>query len=178
MEPVPHAVLDAHPVTLGDGSEVTVRSLRGADRRRLEAVFDELSDESRYTRFGGPKASLTDAELTYLAEVDNHDHEALLALDEDGSPIGVARYVRESAQGAVAEAAFAIVDAWQARGLGTELARLLAGRARAEGVTSLRFDVLAENTPALALARGLGKVARSSRDGAMVQLLVELPPEP
>jgi GNAT superfamily N-acetyltransferase len=174
MEPIPHAVLDAHPRELADGSRVTVRSLRGADGRRIREVFDELSARSRYLRFGGAKTALTDDEVRYLTDIDNTDHEALLALDGDGSPVGVARYVRDRIEPALAEAAFTVVDAWQGRRLGTQLARLLAGRARAEGIARFRLDVLADNGPGLALARGLGRVAASRRDGASVELVIEL----
>lgn len=174
VEPIPHAVLDAHPVGLADGSAATVRSLRGTDGRRIREVFDELSERSRYLRFGGAKTVLTDDEIRYLTDIDNADHEALLALDADGSPVGVARYVRDRSDPTLAEAAFTVVDAWQGRRLGTHLARLLAGRAHAEGIARFRLDVLAGNGPGLALARGLGRVVDSQREGASVELVIEL----
>jgi protein lysine acetyltransferase len=174
MEPIPHAVLDAHPITLEDGSSATVRSLRGADRERIRQVFAELSERSRYLRFGGAKTVLGEAELSYLTDVDNRDHEALLTLDDDGAPIAVARYVRDRTDPSLAEAAFAVVDSRQGHGLGRALARLLAGRAHAEGIARFRLDVLADNGPGLALARGLGRIVESRRDGSTVELVVEL----
>jgi RimJ/RimL family protein N-acetyltransferase len=174
MEPIPHAVLDAHPLTLEDGSAVTVRSLRGADGQRIREVFAELGDRSRYLRFGGAKTALTDDEIRYLTDIDNRDHEALLALDSEGAPVGVARYVRDRADPTLAEAAFTVIDAWQGRRLGTSLARLLAGRAHAEGIRRFRLDVLSDNRPGLALARGLGRIVETRREGASVELVVEL----
>jgi RimJ/RimL family protein N-acetyltransferase len=120
------------------------------------------------------KTTLTEQELTYLTQIDNRDHEALLALDGDGAAIGVARYVRDPADRELADAAFTVIDAWQGRGLGRALARLLAARALAEGIRRFRLDVLTDNAPGLALARGLGSVVASTHDGSMVELVIAL----
>ncbi len=105
-----------------------------------------MSEESRYRRFLSPKPSFTSAELAYLTEVDHHDHEALIAIEpESGEPVGVARYVRDPAQPHVAEAALAVVDEWQHRGVGTALLRHLIARARQEDVRRFRTSVLGDN---------------------------------
>ena len=105
-----------------------------------------MSEESRYRRFLSPKPSFTSAELAYLTEVDHHDHEALIAIEpESGEPVGVARYVRDPAQPQVAEAALAVVDEWQHRGVGTALLRHLIARARQEDVRRFRASVLGDN---------------------------------
>src|SRR5665811_2355055 len=88
----------AHPreivVTLRDGSRVTVRPIRPQDAAPLRAGFERLSDESRYRRFLSPMQELRGAMLRYLAEVDHHDHEALIAGGADGTILGVARSLR------------------------------------------------------------------------------------
>ena len=84
--------------------------------------------------------------------MDHHDHEALIAIEpESGEPVGVARYVRDPAQPQVAEAALAVVDEWQHRGVGTALLRHLIARARQEDVRRFRASVLGDNQAMLSL---------------------------
>ena len=72
--------------------------------------------------------------VTYLTEIDHHDHEAIIALEEEsGEGIGVARYVRNPTHPETAEVAVTVIDEWQGRGLGTLLLEVLGQRARAEG---------------------------------------------
>ena len=73
-----------------------VRQIRGGDKELLLRGFERLSPESRYRRFLTPTARLGGAMLRYLTEIDHHDHEALIRIDEaTGEALGVARYVRE-----------------------------------------------------------------------------------
>lgn len=128
---------------LKDGTRVLIRPITNDDRATLIRIFERLSARSRYLRFLGPKSRLTERELDYLTQVDHADHEALLATDmADGQPLGVCRYVRTPSDGAAAEVAIAVVDAWQARGLGTALLRLLAEHALAEGIRRFTAVVL------------------------------------
>src|SRR5881409_3095033 len=71
---------------------------------------------------------------------------ALLAIDPvTGEGVAVARYVRLPGEGDVAEIAITVVDAWQGRGVGTALTRVLIERAREEGLRRLRAVTLGEN---------------------------------
>jgi hypothetical protein len=45
---------------LRDGSEATIRPVAPEDRERLEVSFEQLSPDSRYRRFHGAKATLSD----------------------------------------------------------------------------------------------------------------------
>ena len=77
-------------------------------------------------------------DLEYLTEVDHVDHEAIGAVDpRTGAGLGVARYVRDAERPDAAEAAVAVVDEWQGRGLGGLLLRRLTDRATANGITHL-----------------------------------------
>jgi GNAT superfamily N-acetyltransferase len=80
---------------------------------------------------------LTEGMVRYLTEIDHHDHEAIIALDEQtGEGIGVARYVRDQERPEVAEVAVTVIDDWQGRGLGTLLLEVISARAREEGITT------------------------------------------
>jgi hypothetical protein len=81
-------------VRLRDGTRVRLRPVQPDDKHLLVRGFERLSEDSRYRRFFTPMSELRPAQLEYLTEVDHHDHEAVLAVDEHGEPVGVARYVR------------------------------------------------------------------------------------
>jgi hypothetical protein len=52
---------------------------------------------SRYRRFLCPMPELNGAMARHLTDSDHHDHEAMIALDEQGKEgIGVARYFRHA----------------------------------------------------------------------------------
>ena len=159
---------------LRDGSRITIRPIGPDDRQGLAEGFARLSPETRYRRFFGPVAELRDRELDYLTQIDHHDHEALVAIDEaTGDGVGVARFVRTSE--GVAEPAVVVVDDWQGRGVGGALLSSLVGRAREEGVTQFQAPVLATNNEAIRALQKLGQT-RSELDGREVMLTIDLPP--
>jgi GNAT superfamily N-acetyltransferase len=80
---------------------------------------------------------LTEAMVRYLTEVDHHDHEAIIALDEEtGEGIGVVRYVRSTEPRGAAEFAVTVINDWQRRGLGMLLLEVISARAREDGITT------------------------------------------
>jgi len=165
-------------VELSDGARVEIRAMTPADKAGLAAGFERLSPESRYRRFLAPMPMLGGAQLRYLTEVDHHDHEALLAIDpQTRNGLGVARFVRSTEAPQVAEVAVAVADDWQGRGLGTTLLQDLAARAREEGIERFSASVLAENSAVIELIFKLGDAHVTGRHDAVVELLMDLPPE-
>src|SRR3954451_12174764 len=152
-------------ITVPDGSIISIRPIAPEDRALLEVAFAELSDESRYRRFLSPMSNLSPAQLDYLIDVDHHDHEAVIALDEGAERlIGVARYVRTAET--VAEPAVAVADDWQRRGVGTALLDALVERAIASGITSFLGYVLVDNPAPLRLLEEVGDITVESSGGA------------
>lgn len=165
-------------VTLSNGRRIAIRPIHPDDKGRMVAAFERLSPESRYRRFFEPVQRLSDEDLVYLTEVDHHDHEALVALDETQQMgLGVARYVRSTEDHSVAEVAVTVVDDWQQMGIGTLLLSRLADRARDEGITRFSALVQADNRQVIDLVRSLGEV-RSRSEGAELMLAIDLPAEP
>ena len=163
---------------LRDGEEILVRPIRPDDREELAEGMRRLSPESRYRRFFTPTSELSAAELSYLTDVDHHDHEALVALEPDsGHGIGVARFVRSAGDAELAEVAVAVADSWHNRGVATALLDRLTQRAREEGVRRFSAEVLADNRPMLELIDELGDVTLRHLDDGAVEVEVELPPE-
>lgn len=155
--PEPHPREYSARVTLRDGTAVRLRAVQPEDRGAFQRGFRQLSPEAVYHRFFQTKAHLTDAELSYLTEVDFHDHVALVVeLDQDietprgrhgpGELVGVGRFVRQPAGPAErAEVAFTVADELQGRGVATQLLAHLAGIARGLGIRTFVAEVLPDN---------------------------------
>ena len=162
-------------VDLPDGSEVLVRPVRADDKPLLAAAFERFGDESRYRRFMTAKKRLSLRELAHLTEVDHVDHEAIAAFDpRTGAGLGVARYVRNPDRPGTAEAAVAVIDDWQGRGLGGVLLRRLSRRARVNGIDAFTASLLTDNRSMLHLFERLGTVELRGMDGAAMEIDVEL----
>jgi len=141
---------------------VTIRSLRNGDTDTVTALFARLGQRSRERRFCGAKPRLSELELANLARVDGHHHVLVGYVDGDSDPVGIARLVRN---GASAEIAFAVADAYQSRGVGSILASELAADARAAGITQLMATVCGDNPRIVALLQRLGSLDVSWRAG-------------
>ena len=163
---------------LTDGSEVLVRPVRPEDKPLFVAGWSALSDASVHARFLAARPALSVDELAFFTEIDHVDHEAIGALDPaTGNGVGVARYVRELERPHVAEAAVVVVDAWQHRGLGGKLLRRLCARAADNRIRVFSATLFAGNDAMLVLFERLGAVTVTRRDGATIEIVVELPVE-
>jgi RimJ/RimL family protein N-acetyltransferase len=168
----------AELVVLRDGSEALVRQVRPDDKPLFVAGWAGLSDETVYRRFLQSRDGLSVDELAFFTEIDHVDHEAVGALDAGGRQgVGVARYVRDPERPHAAEAAVIVVDAWQGRGLGGKLLRRLCARATENRIRVFTATLLAGNEAMLALLGQLGEVTLRRRDGAAIEIDVELPVE-
>jgi len=117
---------------------MTIRAVRPDDKERIVKAFRELDRSSVYLRFFSYKKDLEAEELRRVTECDGVSEAAL------------GEYVRS---GAAAHIAFAVEEDFQGRGIASRLLRQLAAIARANGITQFEADVLAENTPMLAVLR-------------------------
>jgi GNAT superfamily N-acetyltransferase len=152
-----------------------IRELSSADRPAIEFAFRHLGERSRYQRFFTAKPALTDRELDRLMGVDHWHHEALIAWSPiPRAPIAVARYVRGAESFDAAEAAIAVVDEWQHRGVGRALLHELSTRAVTAGVRRFTATLLWENRAALALVRELGRCTVRPGHAGVIEVVVEL----
>jgi len=164
------------PIALRDGSHVRIRQGHRSDRELLLRGFERLSPESRYRRFLVPVAELSEVTVRHLTEIDHHDHEAMIALDEQtGEGIGVARYVRDPDRPDVAEVAVTVIDDWQGRGVGTLLLEVISARAREEGITRFTALMLATNKKMMDLLQDLAPVRIVDRELGTVEIEVPIP---
>ncbi len=130
LEPANYSVFE----TLRDGRRVEIRALRPDDRADLIAAVDRSSGQSLYRRFFAVRRSFTESEIDFFLNVDFVNHVALAAIvEEGGRPViaGSGRYVL--VQPGKAEVAFAVVDQYQAQGIGAALMHHLAAIALSAG---------------------------------------------
>ena len=134
-------VVNPIDVVLRDGATARLRQASMQDREQLREFYRHLSAQSRYFRFfGKPRvdnivedvahALASSDVVTLVAEVERHI-------------VAIAQYFPTETDRA--EAAFAIADAHQGRGIGTKLLERLGVVARSRGITSLEAYLLRDN---------------------------------
>jgi GNAT superfamily N-acetyltransferase len=138
---------------LVDGAVLCVRTIEPDDVARLERMFFRLSPTTIYRRFFSPIHRPSARMLIWLANVDHDRREALVALAGD-EIVAVARYDGRAGE-PDAEIAVTVEDAWQHRGVGKQLARLLAMCALDHGFERFIARMLPDNRDAVALFRRL-----------------------
>jgi RimJ/RimL family protein N-acetyltransferase len=149
-------------------SGITIRAVRPDDKERIVRAFRALDRRSVYLRFFSYKKELADEELRRVTECDGVSVARLVATVGSGDReiiVGLGEYARS---GAAAEIAFAVEEDFQGRGIASRLLRQLADIARASGVARFEADVLAENTPMLAVLRNSGLRVRTSQGQGVV----------
>ena len=159
--------------TLRDGRSVVIRALKPEDRSAMLSAVGRVSAQSLYRRFFGPKRGFSETEVDFFVNVDFVKHVALVAaVDENqkDTVVGAGRYI--VTKPGTAEVAFAIVDEYQGKGIGTALLQHLVAIARDGGLERLVAEVLPENAPMLAMFRKCGFV--SKRSGGAVHVVLDL----
>lgn len=158
-------------VVLRDGSTVRVRVMSSDDEEGLLALFQSLSDESRWYRFLSPaQGTALAAEAHREATLDR----AFALIASSGAEeriVGHAFYAALNKNRA--EVAFTIADGFRGRGLGTILLGQLAEVASANGIQIFEAEVAASNHAMLHVFRESGFPIEVS--AAAGQLHVTLP---
>jgi GNAT superfamily N-acetyltransferase len=173
----PDRPIPGERVELRDGSAVVVRPVDPADASLVKEGFERLSAVSRYRRFVFDRPDLTGSEAEELTRLDDRDHQALLAVDpETGDGAGLARYVRDARDSTRAVAAVWVADAWQGRGLATELLGRLAQRALAAGIEHFEGHMIVGDTPAQRMFESVGSLETTQRAAGTLDVTVRLSP--
>jgi acetyltransferase len=155
------------PAVMEGGVEYRIRPIRPDDAARERAFILSLSPESRFQRLMYTLREPSAEFVARLVTVDQHRDMALVAVlgeAEDEKIIGVARYAADE-NGLDCEFAVAVADAWQCRGIGTTLTKLLFDYAQREGFRSIYGTVFANNQRMLELAEWLGLTVEPSAEG-------------
>src|SRR5207253_11129486 len=124
---------------------LVVRPVRPDDDLRLRRTSERLSPQTIYRRFFSPLHALPPDLLHRFTNVDHDDREALVALDGDDI-IAVVRWDRDVDHPDQAEVSMLVEDAWQHRGVGGALTRMLVEEAVRHHIATLIATVLSDNT--------------------------------
>jgi GNAT superfamily N-acetyltransferase len=151
-----------------------IRGLEPSDRDALHAMFHRLSPDSRYHRFLSPAASFEVA-LRNVFDLDYVHHDAIVASFR-GEIIGLGECHALRRSPRDVEVAITVDDAFQRRGIGTELLAIVIERARHHGATNMHASVLAENRPMLEMLNKIAPSAHKELDRGVVDLIVPLRP--
>ena len=160
-----------------DGTPVVLRALHPGDIEREMAFATGLSGQTLHLRMQYSTKGLTREDAARLLQLDYVDTLAVgafVAGMTGDELVGVSRYAREPGADR-ADCAIVVADAWQGRGLGTELMRSLGTAAKARGIRRLEGASLAENQRIHEWARRFGFDVRTEpNSGGQVNVIVDL----
>ncbi len=166
-------------ITLRDGTPALIRPMRPDDRGRIVAAFAQLEPSSIYTRYFTHMKELPEKTLKRLNDID-FEHLAGLAVTlgtgDDEVVIGSGTYVVfDAPDGArAAEVAFTVEEDYQRNGLASRLLETLIEIARRHRIARFEADVLADNTPMLAVFDRCGLPMRKRRDAGVTHIEMDL----
>ncbi len=164
-----------------DGTSVTLRPIRPEDEPLMVKFHESLSEQSVYLRYFhmmALSARVTHERLTRICFNDYDRELALVAERKDAATgereiLAVGRLTRTPGS---EEGQFAVLvsDAWQGRGLGTELLRRLLEAARVEGMRLVTAEILLENYSMQKICKKLGfRLEHDTKEG-VVRAAIEL----
>lgn len=166
-----------HAWEVPGGPTLRIRPLRPDDLDRELRFIRSLSQESLYQRLQYAAREVPPEAAARLLDTDYVNSLALAALlagPADEEIVGVCRYARIG-QTDSAECAVVVADAWQGRGIGTELMRSLARAAPPRGIRKLVGTSLGENRRIADWARHFGfPVATEPNSGGLVQVTLDV----
>jgi acetyl coenzyme A synthetase (ADP forming)-like protein len=165
-------------VILRDGSTLRLRAPARDDGYGLAAFFSGLSERSLYLRFHGLRA-VDEKLVAHFLEPDWRERGVLIGTlaDGDGNEriVAVGEYIRLRDQ-AAAEAAFAVADELQGRGIGTRLLERLASLAAEQGIERFVAEVMPENRAMLGVFEGAGLEVTRELDGGEFEVRFPIAP--
>ncbi len=164
-----YAWAEERTVPIAGGVSVLLRPARVTDERALQDLLYRLSDESTYRRFLHFKSRHPHREMQELVNLDDEQNMALVACQESGEIVGLARYDLDPATG-LADIAFVVADEWQKKGIGAALLARMQEIAAARGFAGFQADVLGSNSGMLKVFHRSGLPFHSSIEAGVYHL--------
>ncbi|GGW99545.1 GNAT family N-acetyltransferase [Streptomyces lomondensis] len=137
-------------LTLAEGSDITVRRADTRDLEAARAMHERCSERTLKLRYHGPVGD-ADRYLNHL--LSPRFGRTLAVQTASGRLVGLGHLLWD---GDETEVALIVEDAWQRRGVGSELLGRLVAMAAEAGCTSVYAVTQASNTGMVAAMRGLG----------------------
>lgn len=164
-------------LALPDGSKVFVRPIRPEDEALYPAFLTAVTADDLRLRFFAPVKEFSHGFIARFTQIDYARAMAFIAIEEaTGQMLGVVRIHADSDYRA-AEYAILVRSDLKGHGLGWLLMELMIEYARAEGLESIRGQVLQENRTMLQMCRQLGfHIAPDPEENAIVIVTLSLKP--
>jgi acetate---CoA ligase (ADP-forming) len=174
MSPAAAVVRD---VILRDGTTLRLRAPSAEDAERVLDFVAGLSQQSRYFRFHGV-VPLAPRIVEPFVDPDWDERGALVgSVEQEGREtvvaLGTWSRLRDRSR---AEAAFAVADAYQGRGIGTRLLEQLAALAAEAGIEQFVADVLPANMAMLQVFERAGFEVSRTLAGGEVEVVFPIAP--
>jgi acetyltransferase len=162
-------------LALPDGSRVFVRPIRPEDEALYPAFMTEVTADDLRLRFFAPVKEFSHGFIARFTQIDYARAMAFIAIAEaTGQMLGVVR-VHADSEYRSAEYAILVRSDLKGHGLGWLLMELMIEYARAEGLQSIRGQVLQENRTMLQMCRQLGfHIAPDPDESAIVVVTLSL----
>jgi acetyltransferase len=159
---------------LQDGTAILVRPVRPEDEPLYPPFFAAVTPADLRLRFFAPIKEFTHAFIARFTQIDYARAMAFIAIEETtGTMLGVVR-LHADANYETGEYAILVRSDLKAHGLGWLLMQLIIEYARAEGIRTIKGQVLQENTAMLEMCRELGfQIAYDPQEPSTV--IVSLP---
>lgn len=151
-------------LTVKGGREIFVRPVRPEDEDMFKMFFEQISPEDLRLRFFAPVREFSHRFLARLTQLDYARAMAFTALDpEDGSLLGVVR-LHSDPDHQTGEYAVMVRSDLKGYGLGWALMKLIIRYAKADGIETIKGEVLKENTSMISMCQALGFKITTSMD--------------
>lgn len=164
-------------LTLKGGTRVDVQPVRPEDEERYRRFFEKVSQDDLRLRFFAPVKEFSHAFMARLVQLDYSRAMAFAASDpETGDILGVVR-LHADPDHRTGEYAILVQSSLKGQGLGWALMQLIIDYAAADGIETIKGEVLKENTTMLAMCTALGFSVRSSAgDDSIAEVTLPVPP--
>ncbi len=156
------------------GEMLVIRPIRPEDAEAHGALFNRTSPEDVRYRFFSALRELSPERIARMTQVDYDREMAFVAVRANGDTVGVSRLIRDRDEG---EFAVLVRADLKGRGVARKLMQRLIDWGRAQGMTAIVGQVLAENHAMLAFVRTLGfGLARVPEDPEVIVARLPLAP--
>jgi len=164
-------------ISLDGGEKVELRAIRPEDEELWREMIESLSEQTAEYRFFGPVKEITKSMLVRYCHIDYDREIAIVAVGGKGRKkqmLGVARLTIETANAEEGEFAILVRDAYQRKGVGSQLMTALIEAARDQYVREIYGHVLAANSGMVRFAESLGFDVRPSDDPEIRKIVLRV----
>jgi acetyltransferase len=143
-------------INLRDGTAILVRPVRPEDEPLYPPFFAAVTPADLRLRFFAPMKEFSHTFIARFTQIDYARAMAFIAVEEaTGAMLGVVRLHSDAAYES-GEYAILVRSGLKGHGLGWLLMQLIIEYARAEGIRTIKGQVLQENTSMLEMCRSIG----------------------